>query len=184
MGTVVPAERCPVLVSYQAFSEVLVIFLISNGELLLCPSIQIILNRRQWCLYFLITLLWHTKCFAGNRGVSWQRSSLCAFDDHLTGWGKPTWAARSLLDQSAVQKVCLQSHLLRISTLLQWGLHRHRRDTYTCSENLERITTCVFSKELPSGLCTCLVGGQVVSCWALFRGVCALLLFFYQLQDA
>lgn len=62
-----------------------------------------------------------------------------------------------------LQKVCLQSHLPRINTLLQWGLHRHRRDTYTCSENLEKITTCVFSKEFPSGLCTCLVGGQIVA---------------------
>lgn len=193
MGTVVPVELCPVLVSCQAFSGVLVIFLISNGELPCCPSIQIILNRRQWCLYFLITILWHTKCFARNGGISWQRSRLCAFGDHLSaeavedstgckpcsGWD----CSRMGCGTAHLQEVCLQSHLPRINTLSQWGLRRHRGDTYTCSENLEKITTCVFSKEFPSGLCTHLVGGWIVSCWTLFRGVCGLLLFFYQLQD-
>lgn len=61
--------------------------------------------------------------------------------------------------QPTYREVCLQSHLPRINTLSQWGLRRHRGDTYTCSENLEKITTCVFSKEFPSGLCTHLVGG-------------------------
>lgn len=175
--------------SCQAFSGVLVIFLISNGELFCCPSIQIILNRMQWCLYFLITVLWHTKCFARHGGVSWQRSKAACIwwsPQWLRQW-KPTRAVSSVLDQLALgagygtahhlQKVCLRSHLPKINTLLQWGLHRHRRGTHICSENLE-VTTCVFSKEFSSGLCTCLVGGQVVSCWTLFRGVCGRLLFF------
>lgn len=42
MGTVVPAALCPALGSCQAVSGVLIIFLISNRELLCCFSTQIL----------------------------------------------------------------------------------------------------------------------------------------------
>lgn len=45
MGTVVPVVLCPMLVSCQALSRALIIFLISNGELLCCLQTQILTRQ-------------------------------------------------------------------------------------------------------------------------------------------
>lgn len=128
MGTVVPAVLCPVLVSCQALSKVLIIFLISNGELLCCLLTQILTRQGAAMLirFNFSTLTYRVLCNpVRNGGVFWQR--------------KPTWAPSGVLDELAVgasygrshlQKVCRQTRgAVETALLARQQLPPHRGDT-------------------------------------------------------
>lgn len=77
MGTVVPAVLCPVLVSCQALSRVLIIFLISNGELLCCFSTQILTRQGavMLILFNFSTLVYQALCNPARNGVVFGRGA-------------------------------------------------------------------------------------------------------------
>lgn len=70
MGTVVPAVLCPVLVSCQALSGGLIIFLINNEELLCCLSTQVLTRRGavMLILFNFSTLTYQALCNPASNG--------------------------------------------------------------------------------------------------------------------
>lgn len=120
MGTVVPAALCPTLGSCQALSRVLIIFLISNRELLCCFSTQIL--SRQGAL-MLIRFNFSTMTYhvlhnpAGNWGCVLAEEQ--ALGVWLRQWN-PMWDPSTVLDELALGAGCGRSLVCRLMVL--WKL--------------------------------------------------------------